>query len=477
MVLKPYVFIPKNGEKTYTYTDTEVSAGTTYRYSITPVQFDGTDYFYDQDYRECYMGHYLSYPEFVPAASILFDYDSDTLSMKSGEEKEINALIHPEIPEGTSEEEAEKIEPTFKDVYWKIDDESVASIVTDKNKVTVKALKSGQTVLGAYTTDGSNVLKRVNIVVELLDITKATAVYEQNQIYTGRAIEPEVTVKIGDEVLTKDIDYKVSYKNNISVGMAKMIVTGIGKYGGQKTLEFNIKVSETEPTIIIEPTVTTEPTITAEPTITVEPTVTINPTTTIAPTVSAKPTKQAEKQDTSVKKISKTTVKTAVTTKNGIKISWKQVKNATGYRIYRKTGKGKYKVIKVVKNGKTTSLIDKRISKKSVYVYKVRAYRGKTIGKDSNRITARYLSTPKLTSVKKSEKQIKLTWNKVKGAKGYKVYRRTDNGKYKLVAKIKNSSKLSYTDSKIKSQSVYTYKIVAYYKNSLSTYSKAKKVK
>ncbi len=477
MVLKPYVFIPKNGEKTYTYTDTEVSAGTTYRYSITPVQFDGTDYFYDQDYRECYMGHYLSYPEFVPAASILFDYDSDTLSMKSGEEKEINALIHPEIPEGTSEEEAEKIEPTFKDVYWKIDDESVASIVTDKNKVTVKALKSGQTVLGAYTTDGSNVLKRVNIVVELLDITKATAVYEQNQIYTGRAIEPEVTVKIGDEVLTKDIDYKVSYKNNISVGMAKMIVTGIGKYGGQKTLEFNIKVSETEPTIIIEPTVTTEPTITAEPTITVEPTVTINPTTTIAPTVSAKPTKQAEKQDASVKKISKTTVKTAVTTRNGIKISWKQVKNATGYRIYRKTGKGKFKVIKVIRNGKTTSLIDKRISKKSVYVYKVRAYRGKTIGKDSNRITARYLSTPKLTSVKKSEKQIKLTWNKVKGAKGYKVYRRTDNGKYKLVAKIKNSSKLSYTDSKIKSQSVYTYKIVAYYKNSLSTYSKAKKVK
>lgn len=134
-------------------------------------------------------------------------------------------------------------------------------------------------------------------------------------------------------------------------------------------------------------------------------------------------------------------------------------------------------MIKVVKNGKTTSFTDKKISKKSVYVYKVRAYRGKTIGKDSNGITARYLSTPKITSAKRSKKQIKLIWSKVKGAKGYKVYRRTGNGKYKLVTKINNPSKTGYTDRKTKSKSVYTYKIAAYYKNSLSPYSKAKKVK
>ena len=478
MVLKPYVFIPKTGAKTYSYTDTEVTNGTTYRYSVATALYDGTDYFFNQDYRECYMGHYLAYPKFVPAESISFDYESDMLMMNCGDEQQINAVINPQIEEGLSEEEAATVEPTYKDVYWKIDDESVASIETDGNKVTVKALKSGQTVLGAYTTDGSNVLKRVNVVVELLDITKATVLYGKEHTYIGRTIEPNVLVKMGDEVLEKDVDYKVTYKNNVAVGTAKIVVRGEGKYGGEKEYEFTIKEPETENTTKESVTETSGEDTTKE-----SATETSGENTTkesATETTSEDTTKFEETTEEStekkVVKVSRTTVRTAVTRGKAIKISWKRVKNATGYRVYRKTGKGRYKLIRTVRKGNTTYIYDRKISTKYVYTYKVKAYRGKTVSRDSNRITVRYLKTPRIKSAVKGNKKVTLKWNKVKGATGYKVYRKTGKGKYRLIARIRRGSKVSFVDRKIKPTATYTYRMVACYRNAQSSYSKTKKV-
>ena len=53
--------------------------------------------------------------------------------------------------------------------------------------------------------------------------------------YTGIAHTPEV---ISD--LELDVDYTVSYENNINAGDAKAIITGIGNYTGTLTLEFEI---------------------------------------------------------------------------------------------------------------------------------------------------------------------------------------------------------------------------------------------
>ncbi len=51
---------------------------------------------------------------------------------------------------------------------------------------------------------------------------------------------PEVTVKIGEEVLTKDVDYVVSYENNVNKGRGKVNVNGIRKYANGTYSEFNI---------------------------------------------------------------------------------------------------------------------------------------------------------------------------------------------------------------------------------------------
>ena len=51
-----------------------------------------------------------------------------------------------------------------------------------------------------------------------------------NKTYTGYAIKPTVTVSVSNTILTKDVDYSVSYSNNINVGQATVVVRGIGDY-------------------------------------------------------------------------------------------------------------------------------------------------------------------------------------------------------------------------------------------------------
>ncbi len=60
--------------------------------------------------------------------------------------------------------------------------------------------------------------------------------------FTGEQVTPQARVynELG-ELLTEGIDYEVSYSNNINVGTATVIITGIGDYEGQeKVVEFNI---------------------------------------------------------------------------------------------------------------------------------------------------------------------------------------------------------------------------------------------
>lgn len=59
--------------------------------------------------------------------------------------------------------------------------------------------------------------------------------------YTGKAIEPAVTVKDGDKLLTAGEDYTVSYRNNVSAGTAEAVIEGKGSYTGTKTLTFTIR--------------------------------------------------------------------------------------------------------------------------------------------------------------------------------------------------------------------------------------------
>ena len=154
----------------------------------------------------------------------------------------------------------------------------------------------------------------------------------------------------------------------------------------------------------------------------------------------------------------------AVTGKN--RVSWKAVKGAEEYAVYRSTSKnGAYK-----KMFTTTGTTYTNTSAKAgtLYYYKVKALTGDKSVDDStfSAVVKRTcdLKAPAVTAKSKAKKQVKLTWKKVSGAKKYTVYRATSkNGKY---TKIATTKKLSYTNKKLKSGKTYYYKVKAIAKNS-----------
>ena len=58
--------------------------------------------------------------------------------------------------------------------------------------------------------------------------------------YTGTPRKPGPTVKVNGKTLVLNRDYTVSYRNNVNLGTAKIIVTGIGSYTGTASTTFKI---------------------------------------------------------------------------------------------------------------------------------------------------------------------------------------------------------------------------------------------
>lgn len=71
-------------------------------------------------------------------------------------------------------------------------------------------------------------------------ISKASVKGIKNQAYTGQAIEQQFSVKYGKQELMEGVDYTVGYENNIEIGIATLIITGIGSYSGVKKVAFKI---------------------------------------------------------------------------------------------------------------------------------------------------------------------------------------------------------------------------------------------
>ena len=55
--------------------------------------------------------------------------------------------------------------------------------------------------------------------------------------YTGEEIRPNVTVRVNDHLLTLDREYTLEFKNNVEVGEAAVVVTGIATGGYIGTVE------------------------------------------------------------------------------------------------------------------------------------------------------------------------------------------------------------------------------------------------
>ncbi len=103
-----------------------------------------------------------------------------------------------------------------------------------------KGIIGGDGTITSYTDEGgiftSYDEKNTNTILKATtyDLSKAK-VTVKNATYTGKALTPAVTVKVGDKTIDA-ANYKVAYKNNKSAGTATVTITAAGKstYGTAK---------------------------------------------------------------------------------------------------------------------------------------------------------------------------------------------------------------------------------------------------
>ena len=149
-------------------------------------------------------------------------------------------------------------------------------------------------------------------------------------------------------------------------------------------------------------------------------------------------------------------------TSGGIKISWNKVSGAYGYRVYQKTSNG----WKRIKDTTATSYTDSAVSVNQTKTYTMRCIdkNGNTVsGYNSKGWSKKYTPVaPTISKLENTSSGIKLTWNKIAGVYGYRLYYKTSSGGWK---RFKDTTATSFTDSGVSPNRTETYTIRCIDKN------------
>ena len=171
----------------------------------------------------------------------------------------------------------------------------------------------------------------------------------------------------------------------------------------------------------------------------------------------------------------------------GIVVKWKRSSNASGYNVYRKTAKTKWKRIATVNGRNKLTYTDKSIRSKNGarYFYTVRAFNGKKLSSyDKKGMQIYRMKAPALTKASgKASKKMLIKWKRNKKASGYKIQYSTSSKFKKNLGNvtIKSGKTTSKTVSNLKKKGTYYVRIRSYKKVNgkiyYSGWSGAKKVK
>ena len=147
-------------------------------------------------------------------------------------------------------------------------------------------------------------------------------------------------------------------------------------------------------------------------------------------------------------------------TSNGVKISWKAVKEATDYKVYSfNTTSKKYSLIAQVKE---LSFKHESLKSNTNYTYLVRAFNSAGSGSAYTTALNRKVKTLPAKPIVKATataNSVKLSWSKVAGATKYRVYAYdTALGTY---SGLGSTTDLTYTVSKLNSKTKYTFLVRA----------------
>ena len=146
---------------------------------------------------------------------------------------------------------------------------------------------------------------------------------------------------------------------------------------------------------------------------------------------------------------------------NGVQINWKEVANAESYRIGRRAENGKWKVLTNSATG--SSYTDTTAEDGVTYYYTVRAINGSVVSASydtKKSITCvRSLGKAELQEFKNTSSGVEVNWKEVANAENYRVGRRAENGKWKVLTNSATGS--SYTDTTAEDGVTYYYTVRA----------------
>ena len=117
------------------------------------------------------------------------------------------------------------------------------SICTVDKNGNVTALKTGTgyVTVTASANGYNSVSKDVKIVVSKKSLNNGLlTLSETSYVYDGTYKKPAATVTLDGKVLQAGKDYTISYRNNLNVGVATVIATGMGDYTGYTSKNFTI---------------------------------------------------------------------------------------------------------------------------------------------------------------------------------------------------------------------------------------------
>ncbi len=163
-----------------------------------------------------------------------------------------------------------------------------------------------------------------------------------------------------------------------------------------------------------------------------------------------------------------------VNTVNGPKLTWKEVEDAEGYYVYRRTSDTTW-----LRLGSTaeTSFADKTAKSGTDYIYTAKAYNKTGTSNFQSGLTIKYLEAPKITLIRNSTRGVRIEWEPVEGATGYIIFDKTISRDYYTRTGTTTSTSFEWGRDPSGTTSYYTVRAVADNENTMSSYRAGKKIK
>lgn len=187
--------------------------------------------------------------EFVDGNGLSTAKYPGTINVTYGQSAEIPTLKYAVSPKNVS--------GASSDSVYEISQPAASPTVNDSRGISVSGNQVTGKTIGSYTVSyvatvaGKKTSFDIPVTVAAADLSGGTMTVDNSKKYyaNGTASEPDVTIRVGDKILTKDTDYTLAYANNnpatsvTNPQKATITAKGRGNYTGTLTGDFTIQPS------------------------------------------------------------------------------------------------------------------------------------------------------------------------------------------------------------------------------------------